>query len=194
MKKQISTVLVAALLTATAFGQEVSTLKTSVPSDGISSKGFRVAIVKPMLSADVKASYRGQSASANETLDSALGLSLGYASLPVQELGWTSNFTYMDIKNEGSTTGAIRADGNLAYAFTQIVNIKGGLNLSKLTSGSNKDKLNPAIGFQGGVGIQITKNFGLDVGYTEMNQSGSIDGVSIDLKEKGMEIGLNGTF
>lgn len=127
-------------------------------------------------------------------MDSALGLSLGYASLPVQELGWTSNFTYMDIKNEGTTTGAVRADGNLAYAFNKTANIKGGLNLSKLTSGSNSNKLNPALGFQSGLGVQLTKNFGLDVGYTEMNQSGSIDGVSVDLKEKGMEIGVNGTF
>lgn len=147
-----------------------------------------------MLSADIKASYQGYSASNSETLDSALGFSLGYASLPVQELGWTSNLTYMDIKNESATTGAVRLDGNLAYAFTQIANFKGGINFSKLTSGSNSSKLNPGIGFQGGLGVQLTKNFGLDVGYTEMNQSGSIDGLQVDLKEKGMEIGVNGTF
>ncbi len=193
MKTKITAFLAMALVASTSFAQNSSTAKMP-QDDGISSKGFRISIVKPMLSADIKASYKGQSASNSETLDSALGLSLGYASLPVQELGWTSNFTYMDIKNEGSTTGAVRADGNLAYAFTQIVNIKGGVNLSKLTSGTNSDKLNPGIGFQGGLGIQLTRNFGLDVGYTEMNQSGSLDGVSVDLKEKGMEIGLTGTF
>lgn len=193
MKKQISMVLVTALLASTSFGQS-STAQAPVAEDGISSKGFRVALVKPMLSADITASRQGRSGSASGTLDSALGFSLGYASLPVQELGWTSNLTYMDIKDEGGTAGAVRLDGNLAYAFTPIANFKCGLNFSKLTSGTTFSSLNPGIGFQGGLGIQITKNFGFDVGYTEMNQSGSIDGIQFDVKEKGMEIGVNGTF
>jgi hypothetical protein len=99
----------------------------------------------------------------------------------------------MDIKNEGSSTGLARIDGNLAYAFTSIVNVKGGLNISKFTKSETSD-YNAGIGFQGGVGVQLTRNFGMDLGYTQMNQSGSSDGVKVDLKEAGIEIGLNGTF
>lgn len=191
MKTQITAFLAMALVASSSFAQNTSTAK--MPTDGMSSKGFRIGIVKPMLEADIKASYQGQSFGAKEKLDEALGLSLGYASLPVQELGWTANATYMDIKNEGSSTGLARIDGNLAYAFTSIVNVKGGLNISKLTKSENS-KYDAGIGFQGGVGVQLTRNFGLDLGYTQMNQSGSSEGVKVDLKEAGVEIGLNGTF
>ncbi len=194
MKKNLSALPVTALFAATSFGQSSSPTKVSVVDERISTSGFRVAIVKPMLSAEMKASYKGFASASSETLDSALGLSLGYASLPFQELGWSSNFTHMDIKNNGTTTGLVRADGNLAYAFNKTVNIKGGLNLSKMTSGWNSTRLNPVLGFQGGLGIQLTKNFGLDLGYTEMNQSGSIDEAFVELKEKGTEIGVIGTF
>jgi len=193
MKTKITVFLAMALVASSSFAQNTSTAEMPT-NDGISSKGFRIGIVKPMLDADLKASYQGQSFSNKEKLDEALGFSLGYASLPVQELGWTANATYMDIKNEGSSTGLARIDGNLAYAFTSIINIKGGLNVSKLTSGENHDKINAGIGFQGGVGVQLTRNFGLDLGYTQMNQSGSMDGVKVDLKEAGFEVGLNGTF
>lgn len=192
MKTKIALLLATAFVASTSFAQNTSTAKMPT-DDGISSKGFRVGIVKPMLEADIKASYQGQSFGNKEKLDEALGFSLGYASLPVQELGWTANATYMDIKNNGESTGLARIDGNLAYAFTSIINVKGGLNVSKLTK-SESSKYDAGIGFQGGVGVQLTKNFGLDLGYTQMNQSGSSDGVKVDLKEAGVEIGLNGTF
>ena len=193
MKKKITVLLATVLVASTSFAQNTSTAKMPT-NDGISSKGIRIGIVKPMLDVDLKASYQGQSSSNKERLDDTLGFSLGYASLPVQKLGWTTNATYMDIKNEGSSTGLARIDGNLAYAFTSIINFKGGLNVSKLTSGEDHNKFNAGIGFQGGVGVQLTKNFGLDLGYTQMNQSGSFEGLKVDLKEAGVEIGLNGTF
>lgn len=192
MKTKITVFLAMALVASSSFAQNTSTAKMPA-DDSISSKGFRIGIVKPMLEADIKASYQGQSFGNKEKLDEALGLSLGYASLPVQELGWTANATYMDIKNNGESTGLARIDGNLAYAFTSIVNVKGGLNVSKLTK-SDASKYDAGIGFQGGVGVQLTRNFGLDLGYTQMNQSGSSDGIKVDLKEAGVEIGLNGTF
>ncbi len=192
MKNQVTAFLVTALVASMSFAQNTSTAKMS--DDGIASKGVRISVLKPVLEAEIKASYKGQSFGTKEKLDDALGFSVGYASLPVQELGWTANLAYMDVKNEGTSTGMMRADGNLAYAFTSILNVKGGLNLSKFTSGTNNEKLNPAIGFQGGLGVQVSKNFGLDIGYTQMNQSGSLDGVNVDIKESGLEIGLNGTF
>lgn len=163
--------------------------------DGISSKGFRVGIVKPMLEAELKFSNGGRSFSTEPTkIDDTLGLSLGYVNLPVQELGWTSNLSYMQLKNKGLDANLARLDGNVAYSFTQILNIKGGLNLSKFTSGEGVSKLDPSIGFQGGLGVQLTRNFGLDIGYTNMNQSATVDDVKVEAKESGIEIGLNGTF
>lgn len=192
MKKKITVFLAMALVASSSFAQNSSTAKMPT-NDSISSQGFRIGIVKPILKANIKASFNGGSVSANENLDEALGFSLGYAKLPVQELGWTTSATYMDIKNNGESDGLARIDGNLAYAFTSIVNIKGGLNISKLTSSAG-NKLNAGMGFQGGVGVQLTRNFGLDLGYTQMNQSGSLEGAKINFKVSGFEVGLNGTF
>ncbi|MBX7231332.1 MAG: hypothetical protein K1X29_04510 [Bdellovibrionales bacterium] len=191
MKTKITVLLATVLVASTSFAQNTLTAKMPT-NDGISSKGFRIGVVKPMLEADYKLSYQGQHLEIEENLE-ALGFSLGYASLPVQELGWTTNATYMDIKSEGGSVGLARIDGNLAYAFTSIINVKGGLNVSKFTS-REISKYDAGIGFQGGVGVQITKNFGLDLGYTQMNQSDSVNGVKVNLKESGVEIGLNGTF
>lgn len=193
MKNQIITFLVTALLASISFAQNASTVK-AVAENEPSSKGLRISILKSFLEADVKASYQGHSFSGTDKLDDTLGFSLGYANILVGELGWTANLAYMDIKNEGTSVAMVRADGNLAYAFTSILNIKGGVNLSKFTSGTNYDKYNVGIGYQGGLGIQLTKNFGLDIGYTQMNQSGSSNGIDVDVKESGTEIGLNGTF
>jgi hypothetical protein len=192
MNTKIVAILTMAFLTSTTYAQNASTAKMPI-DDGMSSIGFRISLVKPMLDADIKASYKGNSFGNKEKLDETLGLSVGYARLPIQELGWTANAAFMEIKSEGTTTGLARIDGNLAYAFTSIVNIKGGLNLAKLTSGGGSN-YSAGLGIQGSVGIQLSKNFGIDLGYTQMNQSGSTNGANVALKEAGMEIGLNGTF
>jgi hypothetical protein len=191
MKKQITILMALVILSSNAFAQGTTKAKKQ---DEVSSQGFRVSIVKPMLDSEVKLSGNGASNSYSQTLDQALGLSLGYVSLPVQQLGWTANATYLDIQNNGYTTSLVRIDGNAAYAFTNIISIKGGLNITKLTGGNDAEKFDAGIGFQGGIGIQVTKNFGFDVGYTQMNQSTNLDGYDISVREAGLEIGLNGTF
>ena len=59
------------------------------------------------------------------------------------------------------------------------------------------------LGLQANVGVQITRNFSLEVGYTEMNTSGktpvTVNGqevgkADLDAKLSGAEIGLTGTF
>lgn len=191
MKNQIAAFLATALVASMSFAQNTSTAQ--MPAQESSSKGFRVSIVKPMLEAEIKASGYGASVSNSEKLDEALGVAVGYANLPVQALGWTANLTHMDIKNDGTNGSMLRVDGNAAYAFTNYVNVKGGLNLSKLTSSSDIE-FTPAIGFQASVGYQVTKNFGLDLGYTQMNQKAEEQGVDVTFKVSGLEIGLNGTF
>ncbi|MEK2689755.1 hypothetical protein [Bdellovibrio sp. GT3] len=184
--------LTLALMTSTASAQNKQTAKVE-KNNAISSNGFRVGIAKPMLRASTKATVNGESYHFSDDLDQTLGLSVGYASLPVQELGWTVNATYIDIQNQGSSAGIARIDGNFAFAFTEIINLKGGLNISKIT-GSNSNEYDPGIGFQGGFGFQITKNFGIDLNYTEMAQSRTSDLTRIDIKESGFEVGLNATF
>ena len=152
--------------------------------EAISSKGFRVAILKPFLKEDTKGS--------EGTSLKTLGFSAGYANLPVGHIGWTANLSYIDV--EESPVVFYRLDGNAAYAFTKYFNIKGGLNFSKATGNSSEDSLNPGFGLQASLGLQISENFGIDVGYTQMNQSKNSKGVNFEFKESGVEVGFNVTF
>lgn len=195
MKKQVILMSLACVLASISFAQNSSTLKRDdLSDDQTSSQGVRVGVVKSMLKSEIAARYQGFSGSSSENIDSTTGVSLGYAKLPVQALGFTSNLTYLDFRDNGDPAGALRADGNLAFAFTKFLNAKGGINVSKFTSGKGLTDLNAGIGFQAGLGVQMTKNIGLDVGYTEMNQSGTFQGIDLSTKQKGMEIGLTGTF
>lgn len=191
MKNQIAAFLATALVASMALAQNTST--ATMPYGNSAAQGIRVSLVKSMLDAEVKASAGGQTFSVKDTLDQAHGLSVGYASLPVQAIGWTANVTYFEIKNDDSNGNIIRADGNAAYAISSLVNFKGGLNLSKMT-GEGTEDFKPAVGLQASVGFQITKNFGLDLGYTQMNQTADQDGVDVKFKMSGFEVGVNGTF
>lgn len=201
MKKQISAFLAVAFVASSSFAQNTSTAKMP-QDDSISSKGFRISLVRPNLDAKMKVKYESFSFDGSQKIDSTMGLAVGYASLPIQELGWTTNLALMEAKNESSANLA-RVDGNLGYAFNKYVNLKGGLNVAKFTSGSGVKELNAGFGFQASVGVQLTKNFGLDVGYTEMNTAGKtpitsngqeIGKADYDLKMSGLEVGINGTF
>ncbi len=193
MKTKVAVLLTTVFVASMSFAQNTSTIEVPT-ADGASTKGVRIGLVKSVLRADLEVTseqYGPFKASAD--IDDSLGLSLGYASLPVQELGWAANATYINITNNGASLGLARIDGNLAYAFNSLINVKGGLNVSKLTD-EEASKYDAGVGFQGGIGFQLTKKIGLDLGYTQMRQSGSFSGLKIDAKESGLEVGLNGTF
>jgi hypothetical protein len=192
MKKQIAAFVATALVASMSFAQSTSTA-TMPNQDADSVRGFRVSVVKPVLEVELKVNAGSGSNSNKENLEDSLGFALGYASLPVQSLGWTANLAYLSLKAEGSEVPMLRADVNVGYAFTSLVNVKGGLNLSKFTKDDYND-FKTAIGLQANVGFQITRNFGLDLGYTQMNQTAEFDAGTVDLKLSGFEVGLNGTF
>ena len=156
MKNQITAFLAMALLTSMSFAQNASTLKLPA-DDGFSSKGLRISLVKPTLDSKIKLKYEGLSFDGTGKPDSALGLAVGYASLPVQELGWTANVAYIEAKAE-STANIARIDGNLGYAFNKYVHLKGGLNAMKFTSGNGVKDLNAGLGFQASLGLQLNRN------------------------------------
>lgn len=164
--------------------------------EGVSSRGVRVSLLKPTLDFDVKLSGRGRSNSGKESFDNATGASVGYVYLPVGQLGFTTGVAHVSVTEGGSSAGLTRLEGNLAYAFTSKVNAKGGLNLSKFTSAPNSmlTDLETGLGAQAGLGLQMTRNLGIDLMYSQMNQSGNTQGVKIETKESGLEIGLNATF
>lgn len=197
-------ILLAATLVASSFAQAAtsnSSVSTQAPKNiwasETASQGLRVTVMKPWYDAEIKASGYGESLSSKGKVNKGYSLGLGYANLPIQQLGWTGNVFYIHFPKEGEgdgTSGMMRLDGNLAYAINEIVSIKGGINLSKLVSGTGSDKFSPSIGFQAGLGTQFTSNLGLDLNYVQMNQTASIEGISVDLKLSGFELALHGTF
>ena len=162
--------------------------------DSISSSGVRVTLMSPFLKAKFKTNYYGQDYSSDETLDSSYGFSVGYTNLPIYRLGWTADFAYLNIQSDGTTVGAMRIDANLGTSFSKRVNIKGGLNVSKLVFAYGVGDYNPGIGGQASIGFQLSRNFGIDLGYLYMAQSANSNGVRIDLSEAGPEVDLTGTF
>ena len=201
INSNLITVLSLFLLCSSAFAQNTSTIEV-FKGDAISSKGIRISLLKPSSDYRGTAKYQNFSIDGSGSFDSALGLGIGYANIPIQELGWTTNLALIEVKKDTSAK-IIRADGNLGTAVNSFVNLKAGLNIMKLTSGTNVEELDPGLGFQASVGLQINKNFGLDLGYTEMNTSGKVPITSngkeigqadLTYKLSGVEISINGTF
>ncbi len=201
MTKQIIGLVSIALLTSASYGQNTTTAGIPSTIDN-SSTGFRISLTKPVLDAKVKVKFSGFNFDDNIKMDSTNGFAIGYANLPIEELGWTTNLGFMETKKETSAN-IIRVDGNLAYTFNQYINLKGGLNIAKFTSGAGVKELNEGVGLQTSIGLQMTKNIGVDIGYTQMNMAGKTpvtsNGVEVgkadyEIKLSGIEIGLNGTF
>jgi hypothetical protein len=201
MRKHIIGLLAIALFTSATYGQNTTTAEVPTMKDN-SSTGIRISLVKPVLDAKMKIKFQEFNFDDSTQMDSTNGFAVGYANLPIEELGWTTNLSFMETKND-SSANIIRADGNLAYTFSQYFNVKGGINIAKFTSGAGVNELNEGVGLQSSIGLQINKNIGIDIGYTQMNMSGKspvtsngveVGKADIEIKLSGLEIGLNGTF
>lgn len=192
----MKSIIVCFLLIVLELTQSQAQNTSSTPNtnrDYPTTHGIRVALLANSLESHLSSKDIAVEGDGKEKLDASPGFSLGYASLPVQQLGWTANLAYLDLSSDKSYVGLLRADGNLAYSLNEVFNVKGGLNVSKYT-GKIIQQLDPAIGFQAGLGIQLTQNFGIDIAYTQMHQSGTIQGYQLDVTVSGAEIGLYGSF
>jgi hypothetical protein len=176
------------LFGSTAFGQTESLTYQTVSRmelPSVSTQGVRVALLKPFLNRGITA--EGRRIKIGDIKDS-LGYAIGYAHLPIRELGFTTNLAYLAFWE--SEDSLVRLDGNLGYAFDEIVNFKGGLNGSQVT-GFREPRLGAALGIQAGVGFQINPLFGIDISYVMMRQTGSS---SVAMDESGFEFAVHGTF
>lgn len=196
----LSFALSTAFLGAAHAQNPVSSTPKPMLQETAPTRTFRVGLVRPLLDARVESSSKYGSGTSTTSLSSTTGVSLGYASLPVRSLGWTTSAAFMEIVENSASAQLARADGNLAYAFNPVVSLKGGLNLSKFTKTEPLTKLDPNVGGQLGLGLQLGRSFAVDVGYTVMRQAGTLsfnggaDTVKVDYQLQGLEIGLNGTF
>ncbi len=198
-RQKLSFIFGALTLTGTlAMAQKSTTAAERVSKNSISTNGFRVSFIKPDLEVNVTTDTQGR----QDKFDDSIGLALGYAHLPIRELGFTSNLAMFQMKERATNFNLVRLDGNLGTALNRTVSIKGGINVSKFTNGGFQvQQLNPGLGLQASLGLQVIPNFGVDLGYVEMTQQGSqkIDNglgtqINQDLRTTGLEIALHGTF
>jgi hypothetical protein len=197
---------------ANSFAQNVSVEPAKKRAD-VSSQGIRISLVKPVIQTKFQIidNPNMMSLSYDSVNGSGIGIGLGYASLPASSIGWTTNLTYMKFSNPDEMIYAVsaiyRADFNIAYTFSDVFNIKGGVNLSKAKfesatyttmygepQSTSLDNLPPSIGAQAGIGIQFNKYAGIDINAIYMAQEGTVDSKQISLKQTSAEIALNGTF
>ncbi|MNJ94702.1 hypothetical protein D3C87_124040 [compost metagenome] len=200
MKNALTALVAMTLLASVSLAQDTTSSRMAMP-EIYSSKGIRVSLLRPTIDMKGKGKMEGKTVNLTGKVEDVLGLGVGYANLPVGQVGWTGNVTYL--KPATGDAGMLRGDGNVAYAFTQFVNVKGGLNVMKVIGGSFAENYTPGIGGQASVGLQLTRNFGLDLSYVMMRNGlklpvspGSSSKILTvdDLEFAGVEIGLNGTF
>lgn len=203
-------------------GQAQKKLKMRVMrKDPFSSKGFRFSFFVPNLGADQigSESLADLNVQSNQPFlrtekksnPTFLGVSGGYAYMPIQSLGWTTNLAYMGARQDGATINIFRVDGNLGYAFMRELSLKGGVNFAKIDYSNNnsnnylysqsKVNFDPGYGFQAQLTYQPFEYLGFDLGYSEINAAAKtktgymLTETSTNLKViQGLEIGVHGTF
>ena len=181
---------------------QAQTSKTKAPKPpetkmvGNVANGFRVAVLRPSLKYRFEAESEGRKAHNSEFIDETWGLSAGYAYIPVRRLGFVGSVASMELEESGQTLNLARAEGNIAYAFNNIIYIRGGLNFSGYTSREWNDLFNPSFGVQAAGGVQINRYIGAELGFTIMNQTGEAfqDRVDLNTRVSGLDLSLHATF
>lgn len=216
--------LIISLVSVGVFAQEAGQVTTTSKQESGLVKGIRISLVKPSSYSTTssysvekingKAVQGGASIGNSDTFKNILGLSVGYANLPVQETGWTTNLAVLHSSEQNNVFDIYRLDGNVAYAFTSSLHAFAGMNVSSANSKDTKtqesttaESSTPGLGFQVGGGWQINKNISLDLSYVEMNRRSELktqviqNGVAVnnttlagDVKTIGTEVTLSTTF
>jgi hypothetical protein len=210
MLKQIVTLLAVTAVAVSAFAQaqtnpeETTAVSTHYPGP-TSAKGFRIALVKPFLDWEAETKADSFTIKSDGEFEKEVGFSVGFAYLPIRSIGFTVNASYLSFNDQGDSDKIhlLRADGNVGYAFNEILSLKGGLNISDFTN-SELNEYKPSIGLQFGTGIQINKNFGFDISYvimrqtnrsfTDYDEEGTINDPTVNIIQNGLELALHATF
>lgn len=162
------------------------------------SSGFRVGVVATKLDFTSERSENGVIGSdvrERGELGNGYGVSVGYAELPVKQLGYTLGVTVteVDMKDTPKNLTIGRAEANLALAFSPRAYAKAGLNVSKFLNKDGRD-VNADIGTQFGIGVNAVANVGVELNYVTTKQQDQFGPERLALDEQGLEVGVTATF
>jgi hypothetical protein len=179
---------------------------TRVPPEevrtGFVTRGFRMGIVKNWLSFETidKGASTGSGSATDETLAKGyfaqeIGFAIGYAAVGYLQPGFAGKFSFNQF---ASGIDSYRVDLNGALGVSRYLYLYLGLNSNWF---SDADALPAGLGYQTGLGVQMTRNLGLDIGYLRTVNRGKINSlvdpaVRLDrqFELSGLEVGLHGTF
>jgi len=202
----------------TKFNESTNTNNGSINSTHVSSKPFRLSaegyvlhagIVKPSASFTVEESSYKSKINSSVPLEQAFGLSFGISFLPLRAFGWNTQITQLfvnqnisKIKYKTTIERIQRTEGNLLFAFNDILFAKAGLNLSTISMTNTDYKPNSSIGYQFGVGLQVMGNLGMHLDYISMqhqtNNTYTFNGIDVsknlNTDATGLEFGVSALF
>ncbi|PWU18321.1 MAG: hypothetical protein C5B49_07350 [Bdellovibrio sp.] len=175
----------------------VSTTRAAQVTTENLTEGLRASLVIPTWEMNLDISGR-QKAKGNsggrETADSSLGIGIGYAKLPIRDIGYLANASFLQSNIQSTTFQFIRIDGNATYGINKTVYLKSGLNLTKMVRGPINDKFEPGLGYQLGAGFQVTQRISADLTYGQSTETATTQGSTYKLMVSGFEVAVNGSF
>lgn len=169
---------------------------------GIVTDGVRIGIFKANYEGILK--FSGQvnnlvsySERFTVDLDTSNGLSVGYISVPIRSIGYDMSASLMEIILNDRSANLVRVNSNATYGFTKKLYSKLGLNYSKYV-GRGARNFDGDVGYQFGLGFQVTPRFGLDLTMSETkmayNEQVGSENYAVDYRFRGLEMGLTSTF
>lgn len=179
MKIKLS-VLVCFLCVTTVYISKASA-SSNIEIDKSERGGFNFSLtVAPSDSYITSKSSLYGSESGKTQSDFAPGIGIGFDHFEMNEIGYSTQLTFIENRFTESTTGeggqiqTLRISGDLNYTFNQMLILKGGVNASKIinTAGylhvtGTDFKL--GFGYQISLNVQLSQKFGLNLGYCEIN-------------------------
>ncbi len=182
-------------MSTSAFAQSSGTISTKIEKTPVSgeeiSRGIRVSVTKSLMHANLSEPVGSTAGDAKQQV----GVGIGYASIRTLDVGFMGNVIYDTFKADGDNVGMARIEGNATYGLQKIGYGFLGLNVSQIISGvDSRLTKNPGIGWQFGIGANVTRLLGVDVAYVmEANKLSGPAG-SADLSMTGVELRVHATF
>jgi long-subunit fatty acid transport protein len=187
-------------------------------SKDVIAKGFKVSLGASSLELNIDLPTGN---SVTEDLDTSSQITFGYSNIRANKIGFNADLSYLSGEMAGQDSDFkiiednLRISANATYGINDKIYAFGGLNSSSYTSktfsfGTSTLEIDhtPGIGYQLGMGYQITKNIGIELAYLTMNSKMTLSGgdiydeqdnligdsVDYDIETKGTQINLIGTF
>ena len=122
-------------------------------------------------------------------LDNSFTLGIGYQELGIGQMGYSAGLEYTNSSIYTASLTNLSLVGNVNYGINEKVYALGGLNYTNLsTSGLATNATGSGLGFQLGVGFNITEKSTLEIVRKNMIADLTVEGESGNLDTSALEL------